>query len=117
MHLCQLAQYADTLMQLGGNAHVSSKTRYSTSGKRDNVRDQRDDQGRACNRGKRTSIHAFVAQVEEQPKNNAKAIILNSQVKNSKVTPSNASQVGYCRVCLDHDHTMKRCLFAVIFDK
>lgn len=90
IYLCRLAQYADTLMQLGGNTS-SSATGPSTSVKRDNDSGLRGSQSR--DRGKRTNGRSLIAHVEGLSPDNFESPTISSRVDAPRATTFTKSQV------------------------
>lgn len=112
MPLCQLAQYADTLMQLGNITSSTSKKTRQVSEKRDGSHEHTSDRAHNQSDGRRNEAYAMLAQLhgpsierERSPVIGSRRIVLGTP------PPSNQNTVCCC-VCLSTDYTMDQCLFA-----
>lgn len=79
MHLCQLAQYADTFFQLGGNKPSSVTTSQVSLISRDRQRNRPRDRAHSRNVGCRNKTNAFVLQLKVHPADREKSPDIGTQ--------------------------------------
>lgn len=104
-----VAQYADTLMQLGGNKLSSSTASQPSSSRPDSQPDRLRDRAQKRSSGRRNKTYNVVVQLEVSPADGEKGPGSVAQHIALGASSSSSSDKGRFRVCLKNDYIMDRC--------